>query len=115
MSAGPPAPRPENPIVGLRHKLGMGQAEFARVLGVSLPALWAAETGTTARPTAVLGALQRLHYDTASLSELYARWRADLLKDEGTRLRTAFEKESHSSDTGLVSDRPDPEPPPAGQ
>ena len=77
----------ENPLLALRRQLCLGQADFARALGVSLPALWAAEKGTTANPIALWKALQALGYDTAELSDQYHRWRANLLEAGRLRLR----------------------------
>jgi transcriptional regulator with XRE-family HTH domain len=77
----------------LRRRVGLGQAEFARVLGCSLPALWAAEKGATAKPAAILRGLQQLGYNTTPLAERYARWRAEMLIDERLRLRIALNSE----------------------
>ena len=65
----------------------MPQAEFARVLGVSLPCLWAAERGGTTRPMAVLRALRAMGYDAQSLGQEYTRWRAAQREAERLRLQ----------------------------
>jgi transcriptional regulator with XRE-family HTH domain len=82
--------RADNPLIRLRRTLGIGQAQFARALGVSLPALWAAENGTTAQPTGIFRALHMLGYDSPELPRAYARWRARLLEGERHRLRDNF-------------------------
>jgi transcriptional regulator with XRE-family HTH domain len=82
--------RADNPFIRLRRTLGIGQAQFARALGVSLPALWAAENGTTAKPTGIFRALHSLGYDSPELPRAYARWRARLLEGERVRLRDDF-------------------------
>ena len=82
--------RADNPFVRLRRTLGIGQAQFARALGISLPALWAAENGTTAQPNGVFRALHALGYDSPELPRTYARWRARLLEGERLRLRNDF-------------------------
>jgi transcriptional regulator with XRE-family HTH domain len=82
--------RADNPFIRLRRTLGIGQAQFARALGISLPALWAAENGTTAQPTGVFRALHALGYDSPELPGAYARWRARLLERERLRLRDDF-------------------------
>lgn len=71
----------------MRRNLGIPQAEFARTLGVSLPTLWAAEKGSTARPMSVLRALRSLGYDAQRLSEDYARWRVDQRESQRSQLR----------------------------
>jgi transcriptional regulator with XRE-family HTH domain len=77
----------ENPFLAIRRSLGMPQAEFARVLGVSLPCLWAAERGGTTRPMAVLRALRAIGYDAQGLGQDYARWRAAQREAERLRLQ----------------------------
>ena len=89
----PESDRTDNPFVALRRRIGLGQAEFARVIGCSLPSLWAAEKGTTVKPAAVLRGLQQLGYNTTLLAERYARWRAEMLIDERLRLRIALQSE----------------------
>jgi transcriptional regulator with XRE-family HTH domain len=89
----PESDRTDNPFVALRRRIGLGQAEFARVIGCSLPALWAAEKGTTAKPGAILRGLQQLGYNTTPLAERYARWRDEMLIDERIRLRIALKSE----------------------
>jgi len=71
----------------MRKNLGIPQAEFARTLGVSLPTLWAAEKGSTARPMSVLRALRSMGYDAQRLAEDYALWRADQRESQRSRLR----------------------------
>jgi transcriptional regulator with XRE-family HTH domain len=90
----PESDRTDNPFVALRRRIGLGQAEFARVIGCSLPALWAAEKGTTAKPAAILRGLQQLGYNATPLAERYARWRAEMLLDERIRLRIALKAEA---------------------
>jgi transcriptional regulator with XRE-family HTH domain len=82
-----------NPFVAIRRQMQLGQAEFARVIGCSLPALWAAERGTTAKPTIILRGLQELGYEATQLAEKYGEWRSAMLKDERFRLRIALESE----------------------
>ncbi|GAC1479403.1 MAG: hypothetical protein NVS1B6_20360 [Steroidobacteraceae bacterium] len=77
----------DNPFVAMRRNLGIPQAEFARTLGVSLPTLWAAEKGSTARPMSVLRALRAMGYDAQRLGEEYARWRTDERESHRLRLR----------------------------
>ncbi len=77
----------ENPFVVVRRNLGVPQAEFARTLGVSLPTLWSAEKGSTARPMAVLRALRSMGYDAQRIGEEYMRWRIDQRDSQRTRLR----------------------------
>ncbi len=77
----------DNPFVAVRRSLGVPQAEFARTLGVSLPTLWAAEKGSTARPLAVLRALRAMGYDAQRLAEEYLRWRVDQREAQRMRLR----------------------------
>ena len=77
----------ENPFVMMRRNLGIPQAEFARTLGVSLPTLWSAEKGSTARPMAVLRALKSMGYDAQRLGEDYIRWRTDQRELQRTRLK----------------------------
>jgi transcriptional regulator with XRE-family HTH domain len=89
----PESDRTDNPFLALRRRVGLGQAEFARVIGCSLPALWAAEKGTTAKPAAILRGLQQLGYNTTPLAERYARWRAEMLIDERLRIRIALKSE----------------------
>ena len=71
----------------MRRNLGIPQAEFARTLGVSLPTLWAAEKGSTARPMSVLRALRSMGYDAQRLGEDYARWRVDQRESQRSQLR----------------------------
>ncbi|MDQ6710287.1 MAG: hypothetical protein M3Z11_06980 [Candidatus Dormibacteraeota bacterium] len=77
----------DNPFVAMRRNLGIPQAEFARTLGVSLPTLWAAEKGSTAKPVSVLRALRSMGYDAQRLGEDYARWRLDQRESQRLRLR----------------------------
>jgi len=77
----------ENPFVVVRRNLGVPQAEFARTLGVSLPTLWSAEKGSTARPMAVLRALKSMGYDAQHLGEEYMRWRIDQRNSQRSRLK----------------------------
>lgn len=77
----------DNPFVAMRRNLGIPQAEFARTLGVSLPTLWAAEKGSTARPMSVLRALRSMGYDAPRLAEEYARWRINQRESQQLRLR----------------------------
>lgn len=91
MDKGPKAGDPENPFIRLRRQMGLGQAEFARIIGCSLPALWAAERGTTIKPSIILRGMQRLGYDATRLAEQYARWRVGMLESERMRLRSALE------------------------
>lgn len=77
----------ENPFLAIRRNLAMPQAEFARVLGVSLPCLWAAERGGTTRPMAVLRALRAMGYDAQRLGQDYTRWRAGQREAERLRLQ----------------------------
>lgn len=83
----------DNPLILLRRRLGLGQAEFARALGVSLPSLWCAEKGTTAHPTALFHALQQLGYNAKELAAQYTRWRVRLVEDERFRLKAQFDLE----------------------
>ena len=83
-----------NPFVAIRRQMQLGQAEFARIIGCSLPALWAAERGTTAKPTIILRGLQELGYDATRLAEQYGEWRSAMLEDERFRLRVALEAEA---------------------
>ncbi len=79
----------DNPFVAMRRNLGIPQAEFARTLGVSLPTLWAAEKGSTARPMAVLRALRSMGYDAQRLGEEYVRWRTEQRDAQRRLLRQA--------------------------
>jgi transcriptional regulator with XRE-family HTH domain len=76
-----------NPFVALRRTIGLGQADFARALGVSLPSLWAAENGTTAHPMGVFRALRAVGYEPAELVRAYDRWRARAVEGERNRMR----------------------------
>jgi DNA-binding XRE family transcriptional regulator len=77
----------DNPFLAVRRNLGIPQAEFARTLGVSLPTLWAAEKGSTARPMSVLRALRTMGYDAQRLGEEYVCWRAEQRESQRLRLR----------------------------
>jgi DNA-binding XRE family transcriptional regulator len=77
----------ENPFVVVRRNLGIPQAEFARTLGVSLPTLWSAEKGSTAKPMAVLRALKSMGYDAQRIGEEYMRWRIDQRDSQRSRLK----------------------------
>lgn len=90
----------DNPFVAMRRNLGIPQAEFARTLGVSLPTLWAAEKGSTARPMAVLRALRSMGYDAQRLGEEYVRWRTDQRDAQRQLLRQAT-ADRRSADTGF--------------
>jgi DNA-binding XRE family transcriptional regulator len=82
----------DNPFLAVRRNLGIPQAEFARTLGVSLPTLWAAEKGSTARPMSVLRALRTMGYDAQRLGEEYVCWRATIRSavDGGFRRLESF-------------------------
>ena len=86
--AGPPG---ESPIVAMRRRFNLGRAPFARAVGVSLPAVWGAEKGTTGNPVALLRALEHLGYDSARLLEGYRQWRREVVAQAGNRLKVQIQ------------------------
>ncbi|MEO6795595.1 MAG: hypothetical protein ABI401_04600 [Candidatus Dormibacter sp.] len=92
----------ENPIVQLRRRLSIGQAEFGRILGVSLAAVWAAENGVAAKPVAIFRALSLVGYDTQALSEAYRRWYGELVEDRRRRLKSRIHSAYPTPEGGIV-------------
>lgn len=67
--------RTGNPFRELRRAARMSPGEFADAIGVNYPALWSAERGRVAEPTALLAALERAGFDAKELAEQYRAWR----------------------------------------
>ncbi len=75
-----------NPLRQLREEMGLSQASFAALLGVSVASLWLAEHGARANPVRVFEALKRLGYDVQAE---YEAWRAQQQAEARERLARA--------------------------
>ncbi len=64
-----------SPFQHIRRELGLSLSEFARLLGLSLSYVAAAETGLIRRPERLLEALAGLGYDPDALRAEHAAWR----------------------------------------
>jgi transcriptional regulator with XRE-family HTH domain len=57
----------ENPFARLRRELGLSQPALSLALGVSITAIWQAESGIVVRPRSLLRALAKAGYDAEHL------------------------------------------------
>jgi len=67
--------RTGNPFRELRRAARLSPGEFADAVGVGYQALWSAERGRVAEPTALLAALERAGFDVEELAKRYQAWR----------------------------------------
>lgn len=79
----------DNPFARLRRELGLSQPALSLALGVSITAIWQAESGLVVHPRSLLRALAKSGFDPEPLQREYDLWRAENVGPERRTLLRA--------------------------
>ena len=78
-----------NPIKLARERIPLSRHQFALLIGISYPTLWAVESGSRIKvPKKILRSLQDLGVDVTGLKDSYDHWRMARQKEIREELRS---------------------------